>query len=118
MNHNLTCNLQKISGEITNFGGKFDREVDLSNTLLNVTENEDGFGNGYQPKYQKITYDETTKTHSYVFLVEPGVYKMQGECAYSQKFTVPSKMFRTCQLILKHIVFVSILQIQVVLSIV
>ena len=91
MNHNLTCNLQKISGEITNFGGKFDREVDLSNTLLNVTENEDGFGNGYQPKYQKITYDETTKTHSYVFLVEPGVYKMQGECAYSQKFTVPSK---------------------------
>lgn len=91
INHNLTCNLQKISGEITNFGGKFDREVDLSNTLLNVTENEDVFGNGYQPKYQKITYDETTKTHSYVFLVEPGVYKMQGECAYSQKFTVPSK---------------------------
>ena len=91
MNHNLTCNLQKISGEITNFGGKFDREVDLSNTLLNVTENEDVFDNDYQPKYQMITYDETTKKHSYVFFVEPGVYKMQGECAYSQKFTVPSK---------------------------
>ena len=91
INHNLTCNLQKISGEITNFGGKFDRQVDLSNTLLNVAENEDFLGNDYQPKYQKITYDETTKKHSYVFYVEPGVYKMQGECAYSQKFMVPSK---------------------------
>ena len=58
---------------------------------MNVTENEDVFDNDYQPKYQMITYDETTKKHSYVFFVEPGVYKMQGECAYSQKFTVPSK---------------------------
>ena len=99
MNHNLTCNLQKISGEITNFGGKFDREVDLSNTLLNVTENEDVFDNDYQPKYQMITYDETTKKHSYVFLWNQGYIKCRVNVLIHRNLRYHQKMFLTCQLI-------------------
>ena len=91
INHTLSCNLQKVSGEITNFGREFEREFDLSSTLLKVTEKDKVYGEGYEPKYSEIVYDKTTKKHSYVIYVEPGEYKMQGECAYSQNFTVPSK---------------------------